>query len=581
MPVEMERLYDALRKADAAGDAASAKRLADYIREQRRSSGGAAAEPAQAEEAPEGSTARGVVYGASELVPFSKQVASAGVAASQLAGDVASGNFPGALDRAVDTYRDTRDEYLRRADVAQEEAPGAFTAGQALGVAGAVATGGVNPVRAVGGLVGGARALLTREGAKAAGRSLLSIEGAKAAASGAAVSGAYALSESDADLTRGEFGEAAQDVAEALPVGAVIGGAARGLLSARSGSTAARTQRAAEGVATAAAAERENALIVSGLEGKQKTLGGAKRAKERAQALYDEPLPSDPSKRLLKEAETLTPDARLELATGLRRETGAKLGAIRDELAKAEVTIPVGPIREQFRGAFAELPTEVQAKALEQVDSMIGALAKDGELAPAALRKLIEDTEGLAKFGTPNLEAALGNARGRVFQSARSVLVQNEREAISRVLPERAPEYAEELRKYGVYSDFELGSKVFLERANKGQALLKTPKSKDSPTVGRRLLSGTAGEVGARVGAMLPIPGSAYAGARAGEALVERWSRWTRPSVATLSAKVRKLERLQPLMEEALRKGPAAVAELHARFMARSPDYRKAVESDE
>ncbi len=512
---------------------------------------------------------RGAVQGAS--LRFGDEVAAAfGAGAYGLAQGVRSylpGGVPEDAPEVGDVYTQLRDQFRAENAAAEEANPGTYAAGE---LSGAVAGSGVNPVGAVRAVAAGGRALLTRGGVAAAGRSLLTRETAKAAGAGAAYGGAVGAGGAEENVL--------EATVEGAATGAVVGGAARGLLAAGQAGQAAQLAKAEGKASAAVAGERDAAVRLTGLDGKQKSLGGPKRAKERAQALYDEPSPRDPSKRLLDDVKDATPDARLEYATQLRREAGQQLGSVRDALAKTEAPVAVAPLRDQIRGAFAELPTEVQTKALEQVDAMIGAVAKDGAINPAALRKLIEDSEGLAKFGTPNLEAALGNARGRVFQSARAVLVQAEKDLVARVIPERVPEYSEALRRYGLYSDFETGSKVILERANKGQKLIRQP-ARDPK--GRSLLGVVAGELGARAGAFVPLPGSTQAGARAGEALVERWGRWTAPNVAALQGKVAKLERLKPMMEEALQKGPAEVARVHALFMQRSPDYRKAFESEE
>ncbi len=511
------------------------------------------------------------ILAAADSAPFAKQIGAGMRAAVRFVQDPYGGTDP------VEAYRKERDAISAGLEQAEAENPLASGVGTAAGIGAQLVSGGVNPVSLVKGAYQGGRALLTAEGAGAAvqaGRALLTregarvaaVEGGKAAAAGAGYGAAYGLSESDADLTRGEFAEAATDTLEGAATGALVGVGARGLLGAGSAALEGRTAAAGQEVAGAVAAERETALIKTGLEGKQKTLGGAKRAKERAQALYDEPSPQDPRKTLLQQVEGVTPDERLEYATRLRQETGQQLGAIRDELAKTKAAVPVSTLRDQFKGAFAELPTEVQAKAIEQLDGMVAAAAKDGAVPADTLRKVIQDVEGLAKFGTPNLEAALGNARARVFQAARGVLVQNERELIATNLKDRVPEYTEALRKYGVYSDFELGSKIMLERANKGLPAVKVPKVPETERgVGRQLLGLVVGKE--RV--------------RTAETILERWQRWQAPTVAKTSAQLKKLERLQPMMDEAARKGPAEVARIHAIFMQRSPDYRKAIESGE
>ena len=585
MPSDRQELYDALLKADAAGDTASAQTLADYIRSLPPGEA-----PAEAP-APEGETGavRTSILSAADTAPFAKQTGAVmrtiaasnaddyaqAQAAGGLAG-LAGGEDTSTFD-PLETYRAERDAIIGGLEAAQEENPVASGVGTGAGIVGQVVSGGVNPYTAAKSIGSGLRGLITTEGRAAvaqAGRQLLTREGAKTAAvetgktvaGGAGFGAAYGLSESEADLTRGEFAEAAADTLEAGVKGGAVALVARALLAPVAAAQGGRVAQAEGKVAKAVEKEREQAVRFTGLDGKQKTLGGAKRAKDRAQALYAEPSPQDPRKTLLQQVENATPDERLEYATRLRQETGQKLGAIRDELAKVpEAGVSAEAVKQQFRGAFAELPTEVQAKALEQVDGMIGALAKGGKLTPAALRKLIEDTEGLAKFGTPNLEAALGNARGRVFQSARGVLVANERELIAKALPERAGEYTEALRKYGVYSDFEMGSKVMLERANKGLVPVKEPRipAKDRGMRGQ-LLRLTIGEDRAR----------------AAETIMQLWGRLAQPTVTSTSAKLKKLERLQPMMEEAMRKGPGEVARVHALFMQRSPDYRKAVESE-
>ena len=498
-----ERLYQALRNADAAGDVEAARRLASYIREQQQ------AEPA---EAPPSRFAGATGLAASESAAqattfgFAEEAQGTLETVPYAARELLAGRFE--LDDVLDYRRERVESYREEGAELAEENPAASTAGTVIGVGAQLAAGGVNPVQVGRGLVSAARGLASTQ----APRALLSAlpTAAKGAAVGAGYGGVTALGESEADLTAGEFGEAATDVAAGAQTGALVGAAAGGLLGAGTRAQAARAQRAAGKAAAAetAAAEkaRELAVIRGGLDGKQSTLGGPRRAKARALALAEEPLPGDPSKKLLDAAETMTPDQRLAFATQLRQEQGQILGAVRRELAETEAQVSAGQVREQIRGAFGELPREVQAKALEKLDDMIGAASKDGVIPAGELRKLIEDAEGLAKFNTPNLEAALGNARGRVFQAARGVFVGRERELISKSLPQREKEYLEALRKYSVFSDFELGSEVILRRSNAGQKTIRYPKSdKIEPGgVGRRLLR--AGELGAEAASMLGVP---------------------------------------------------------------------------
>ena len=89
------------------------------------------------------------------------------------------------------------------------------------------------------------------------------------------------------------------------------------------------------------------------------------------------------------------------------------------------------------------------------------------------------------------------------------------------------------------------------------------------PSLGARVTAGALRVVGGEIGAR--------GGARGGEALGDLWLRWLTPTAAGLSRQAQKLERLQPLLEEAMRKGPVAVAALHAQLLERSPEYREAI----
>lgn len=510
-----------------------------------------------------------------QTLGFADEIQAAVETVPYAVGEAVAGRFD--PSDIVDYYKYRRDDYRTQAGELAQSNPTATAVGTAVGVGSQLL--GVNPATLARGAATGARGLLTAQGLKGAGRALLSVEGAKAVGAGAAYGAAAGAGFSEEDT----LGGVAQDALEGAGTGALVGGAARGLLGSAGARVEAQGAAAEKKLATAANAERDTALVRTGLEQKQSTLGGPKRAKARAQALVEEQLPGT-EKKLVDVADELSPDARLELANTLRKGAGETLGKIRDQLGQArEVTVPVAPIREEIRAAFAKdgrLASEVQEKGLEQVDAMIGKLAKDGQLTPAALRKLIEDSEALARFGTPNLELALGQARGRVFQAARAALVAREQQLIQTVLPAEAERYREAIRQYAIFSDFELGSEQFLRRANKGQKIRKDPTT-EPPSGPRALFARTvAGEVGARAGSLLPIPGSTYAGAKLGESIADKWLRWTGPNSTQLSAKVQKLAILRPMMEEALRKGPAEVAKVHAMFMARNSDYRKAVEKE-
>lgn len=106
----------------------------------------------------------------------------------------------------VDLYKQYRDTYRKEEDIAKQEQPGAFMAGQ------------------VGGLVvpGGA-ALKGVTGLMKAGKAVDKLSTAKKMAG---IGGLSGLLQSEADLTEGEFGQASQDVAAGAAAGLVLGKAA-------------------------------------------------------------------------------------------------------------------------------------------------------------------------------------------------------------------------------------------------------------------------------------------------------------------------------------------------------------------
>lgn len=142
---------------------------------------------------------------------------------------------------AVDEYRGLRDELVAKQEAATERDPVGSMAGKVLGsVPAALATGGSTLAGAVGG--------------------------------GALLGGAQALGESEADLTRGEVGQALQDTAGGAAFGAAGGAAGHGL-ARLGGKVAQRIAGRAAPRAAAAGAEIDR-LAVEGNRQRLRELAG-------------------------------------------------------------------------------------------------------------------------------------------------------------------------------------------------------------------------------------------------------------------------------------------------------------------
>lgn len=383
---------------------------------------------------------------------------------------------------------------------------------------------------------------------------------------------------------------------------------------------------------------RDAALQFAGLEGKQRSLGGPQRAKEVGQELFDYRLES--GGRMTDTLAANKPEDALKLVQGLKEQAGQQLGAIRAKLA----AIPAARVRaEDVQAAvhepFMTWPSDARAKALEYVDQKIAAAMRDGALPAQAVQALIEDMSGAAKYGAPNLEAALGDRAKDVYRTARGSLSDAYKGMIGKHLPDELPSYETALKQYGTFSNAETGQKVRMGRELKGQPDLRTPKpapvappelppaperpaplprpaapqlppaparpqlpaAPAAPAVPAGLDEARAAlqpELGLRERAV--ATGAGMAGRVAGTALggralgavtssaasgaVRNWLSSVAPTAASLTGKAVKaqeavaaLERFAPAFEKALREGPRAVAVLHRVLMTSSPVYREAV----
>lgn len=157
--------------------------------------------PAQAPEATGGAleTAGDTLRGAAQGVTFGLADELAGSIGA--AGEVLSGQTE--LQNALEAYRRQRDESRAAYKAAEERSPTAFTTGNILGgIATAIPTAGL--------------------GAAAQGAGLAARLGS-AAKVGAAAGGVAGLGTSEADLTQGDIGGVAADVASGIGTGAVFG----------------------------------------------------------------------------------------------------------------------------------------------------------------------------------------------------------------------------------------------------------------------------------------------------------------------------------------------------------------------
>lgn len=430
---------------------------------------------------------------------------------------------------------------------AKEVNPGAALAGQGLGFLGA---GGARLLAALPGLAratpAAIRALGTSAGWKAAG-----LGGAKAAPVGAAAGAATSTGMAPAGEELADPADLAADTALGAAGGAALGGA---LGAAGAGATA-----RANSAAQAAQKARDQALVLAGLEGKQRTLGGGRRAQEAGHAIYDEQLPG--GERLIDELVTQAPDKSLALTEGLRNAEGKVLGGVRERLASLP-TASVDPaaLKTAMAQKLTSLPTEARAAATAELDRMIDSRLVNGQLPADGLRSVLDELTKLGKFGAPNLQAALGNKNAMPFQRAYGPAVEAEKGLVGKHFPDELAQYEEALRKYGIFDKAAMGADVKFQRANKGQPPIKEPASK-AQTLAGQLVEDT------------PVIGPPARTLRKYFNMLPNAQRLPSQIDAAAAASQRSLARWQPLFERAIQEGPKAVAVLDHMLMQQDPEY--------
>lgn len=370
------------------------------------------------------------------------------------------------------------------------------------------------------------RGLLTPEAAKDA------LKGVVAGTAQGAVTG---LGASDADLTRGEFGQAAQDTAGGAIVGGALGGglgaatgAYRGGLRAKAQEAgdaagkvkklqsfekansdhdlavakireenrgakdlqrtlekAAKEKAAADTAAMQRSAEdaarrptRDKAVSLLGLEGKQNKFGGPQEARKLAQKLYDEPFPDGSGQSWVEKMNSKSPEDAADFIVKFRKTTGHDLGTIRDELAKIpEAKVGAKALKAKLKGSLERLPAEVERQARNELDAIVNRAASGGDVSAAGLRKVIEDIEDSAGLGTSNLSTILGDKADRMLMRARGAAVGEEKALVAKHLVDKQPQYEKLLDQFGKAKAVELGANEKISRLNRNQQPVRSPKA--------------------------------------------------------------------------------------------------------
>ncbi len=595
---DLSRVYAALRKADAAGNTADAKRLADYIRAQRAAAAPAVPEETSAEEQGLMGHLRGALRGAAaerepglmrSFLELAAQPPGEGplAAAVQRAGDVVPGAQPlaAAAQSALtdQTYAEARREQEERSRVGQGQYPTASGAGAVVAI-----------VAQLGGPKGVLQLLKTAPQMARAlvSRGLLTKEAILGALQGAgATSGVGALlSDADIPLAEGRPGEAAEQAASAALDPAML--ATGGALGAAAGAAGQRLRQVAEMRAKAAgqvqqlddfnaakaaypaqveaakaqaiaAAQKptpDNATRWFGLDRLPQRKAGVSRA--RAVRLMNEPVPSAPPGSPPQSGGETWMQARTRFGDdvagwqthveAVKGRLGDELGDIRAALAKADdARVSVDKLKESLTEAAGPLPVEKVEAQLSKVRGMVDAAATDGTVPASKLRQIIKNLE---------------EAKAWRFRRA---AVDIEKRLIAQHLPQENERYRRLLNQWADANELSQGAEAQFRALNKGSA----PVRFDKPTkvavapepqfpggpeaetaakqllepyvpplrqLGRAVVRSTGGGVGGALGQASGIPYAGYGGAASGyssaEALAQRWFPAVRPTVKSIVA---------------------------------------------
>jgi hypothetical protein len=357
------------------------------------------------------------------------------------------------LSDLPDLYRQHRDESRANFAAAEEANPTEFTAGQIGGAA----------LTAF--LPGGAPATLGR-----------------AVAVGAGMGAAQGLGESEADLTRGEFGEAATDAA----LGGALGGAAGGIghgIAKGVGAVANKVRgRAQQGAADAVAEEEAKQALkqaqreASALGKYRSSVQSASRDLEvlgresadlpddtlrrAAQEMLDSP-EGVAVRRQVVEGKLGTAPERLDEMAQLRAEHGALVAGREGLVKQATQDALADPIRRQFAPRLATLGHRLVPAALAGAGGMIG--GPEGAAVGAGLGGVMALTQGRPGIILRNLVRSPAS-RKWLWDKAASIATVSPQAlgrfglSLARILQSQGPEMAEAAHEVLMAEDDEYGA---------------------------------------------------------------------------------------------------------------------------
>lgn len=370
---------NALDRADREGNEEDARDLAEMLRAMPKDPVASAEPPAPAKPGgPDVGALEAGARGAIDMATFGfgdEIAAGSGALIDKL-----SGNAPDLGER----YRELRDSERERDASAFEQHPGWYRTGEGaaliaqIGPKGIVALGklGVNVAKNPGAVLSAIKSVGSLEGAAKA-----LTAGGKGAAVGAGAGGAAGLGQSDADLTQGEYAEAAEDTLEGARTGAALGaplGAGGAMLEAGTGRLA--------GKAAVADDIARKATELESLQGGAPASGKLAEAEARLRPAIDDLQRQQaalPARNAADAAQGAAERKALEASelSPLQKELD-ELGTARGEL-EARAAGEVRAAEEAFARSPEAQGTPLQRVGLENKQSVLGGPAKAGEKAEA------------------------------------------------------------------------------------------------------------------------------------------------------------------------------------------------------
>lgn len=233
---------------------------------------------------------------------------------------------------------------------------------------------------------------------------------------------------------------------------------------------AAREAAAARNAAAVRAAEletrkvtRDRAIYVTGLKGKEKEYGGFRETRKAAESIWDEPLPGEPGTSLARDTADMTPELRRDYAEKIRKAESNAIGASREEIrARSSTRVPSDTVKADIRAQLGKgRGTKDTRAVLRELDKTIDELAADGTIGADDFQSLVDEMVDLAKPNSrPALEGRVGAARVKHAADTARAIFRGQRDRIVKqdMGEEFAGTYAEQLRRFGVYKDFERGA---------------------------------------------------------------------------------------------------------------------------